>query len=72
MIEDGSNYGDFLLKTIEGAKDQFKADELKLLKRRCRTDTRDRRSKAYDIGTEVSRMRKKAIRRRYERSCRKR
>ena len=32
MIEDGSNYGDFLLKTIEGAKDQFKADELKLLK----------------------------------------
>lgn len=32
MIEDGSNYGDFLLKTIEGAKEQFKADELKLLK----------------------------------------
>ena len=31
MIEDGGNYGDFLLKTIEGAKDQFKADELKLL-----------------------------------------
>ena len=32
MIEDGGNYGDFLLKTIDGAKDQFKADELKLLK----------------------------------------
>ena len=32
MIEDGSNYGDFLLKTIDGAKKQFKADELKLLK----------------------------------------
>lgn len=31
MIEDGGNYGDFLLKTIEGAKDQFKPDELKLL-----------------------------------------
>ena len=31
-IEDGENYGDFLLKTIDGAKDQFKADELKLLK----------------------------------------
>ena len=30
MIEDGGNYGDFLLKTIDGAKDQFKADELKL------------------------------------------
>lgn len=32
MIEDGGNYGDFLLKTIEGAKDSFSADELKLLK----------------------------------------
>ena len=32
MIEDGGNYGDFLLKTIDGAKDQFTADELKLLK----------------------------------------
>ena len=31
MIEDGGNYGVFLLKTIEGAKDQFKSDELKLL-----------------------------------------
>ena len=32
MIENGSNYGDFLLSTIEGAKDQFKADELKILR----------------------------------------
>ncbi len=32
MIEDGSNYGDFLLNTIEGAKGQFTADELKTLK----------------------------------------
>lgn len=32
MIEDGKNYGDFLLDTIEGAKDQFAADELKTLK----------------------------------------
>ena len=31
MIEDGGNYGDFLLKTNDGAKSQFKADELKLL-----------------------------------------
>ena len=31
MIEDGGNYGDFLLKTIDGAKDQFKSDELKVL-----------------------------------------
>ena len=32
MQEDGKNYGDFLLSTIESAKDQFTADELKLLK----------------------------------------
>ena len=32
MIEDGKNYGDFLLDTIEGAKDQFSAEELKMLK----------------------------------------
>lgn len=32
MIEDGTNYGEFLLKTIEGAKDKFTADELKTLK----------------------------------------
>lgn len=32
MIEDGSNYGDFLLKTIDAAKDEFTADELKTLK----------------------------------------
>ena len=31
MQEDGKNYGDFLLKTIEAAKDQFTADELKLI-----------------------------------------
>ena len=31
MQEDGKNYGDFLLSTIESAKDQFTADELKLL-----------------------------------------
>ena len=32
MIEDGSNYGDFLLATIEGAKDKFTAAELETLK----------------------------------------
>lgn len=32
MIEDGSNYGDFLLKTIEGAKDEFTSDEYETLK----------------------------------------
>jgi len=32
MIEDGSNYGDFLLATLEGAKDKFTAQELETLK----------------------------------------
>ena len=32
MIEDGSNYGDFLLKTIEDAKGQFSEEELKTLR----------------------------------------
>ena len=33
MIEDGKNYGDFLLDTIEGAKEQFTAQEYELLKK---------------------------------------
>ena len=32
MIEDGKNYGDFLLDTIEGAKDQFNDKEYEWLK----------------------------------------
>ena len=32
MQEDGKNYGDFLLDTIESAKDKLSADELKLLR----------------------------------------
>ena len=32
MQEDGKNYGDFLLKTIEDAKDQFTEEELKVLR----------------------------------------
>ena len=31
LHEDGKNYGDFLLSTIESAKDQFTADEMNLL-----------------------------------------
>ena len=33
MIEDGKNYGDFLLDTIESAKDQFSDEECALLKK---------------------------------------
>lgn len=32
MIEDGTNYGDFLLGTIEAIKDEFNEDELKTLR----------------------------------------
>lgn len=32
MIEDGKNYGQFLLDTIEDAKEQFTAEELKVLR----------------------------------------
>jgi len=32
MVEDGKNYGDFLLDTIESAKDQFTASERRLLR----------------------------------------
>ena len=39
--EDGSNYGDFLLKTIESAKDEFTEDELKLI---CSKDGKTIRS----------------------------
>ena len=31
MLEDGKNYGEFLLKTIEAVKDQFTEEELKTL-----------------------------------------
>lgn len=31
MIEDGKNYGEFLLDTIDSIKEQFKPDELKLI-----------------------------------------
>ena len=33
MLEDGKNYGDFLLDTIEDAKEQFTAQEYELLKK---------------------------------------
>ena len=32
LQEDGKNYGDFLLKTIDTVKERFTEDELKLLK----------------------------------------
>ena len=37
MMEDGKNYGDFLLETINAAKDQFSSDELKLLQSEAET-----------------------------------
>ena len=52
MIEDGSNYGDFLLKTIDGAKDEFTADELKTLQGRC-TAIKGDRGQARELGEGV-------------------
>ena len=41
LQEDGKNYGDFLLSTIESAKDQFTADEYEPGFREKRTKIRD-------------------------------
>ena len=46
MMEDGKNYGDFLLETINAAKDQFSADELKLLQSEA--------EKIRDIGNKLA------------------
>ena len=51
MIEDGKNYGDFLLETINAAKDQFSADELKLLQGEA--------EKIRDIGNKLAALEEK-------------
>ena len=51
MMEDGKNYGDFLLETINAAKDQFSADELKLLQGEA--------EKIRDIGNKLAALEEK-------------
>ena len=51
MMEDGKNYGDFLLETINAAKDQFSADELKLLQSEA--------VKIRDIGNKLAALEEK-------------
>ena len=51
MMEDGKNYGDFLLETINAAKDQFSSDELKLLQ----SET----EKIRDIGNKLAALEEK-------------
>ena len=51
MMEDGKNYGDFLLETINAAKDQFSADELKLLQSEA--------EKIRDIGNKLAALEEK-------------
>ena len=51
MQEDGKNYGDFLLETIDAAKDQFSADELKLLQGEA--------EKIRDIGNKLAALEEK-------------
>ena len=51
MMEDGKNYGDFLLETINAAKDQISADELKLLQSEA--------EKIRDIGNKLAALEEK-------------
>lgn len=51
MMEDGKSYGDFLLETINAAKDQFSADELKLLQGEA--------EKIRDIGNKLAALEEK-------------
>ena len=51
MMEDGKNYGDFLLETINAAKDQFSSDELKLLQSEA--------EKIRDIGNKLAALEEK-------------
>ena len=51
LLEDGKNYGDFLLETINAAKDQFSADELKLLQGEA--------EKIRDIGNKLAALEEK-------------
>ena len=51
LMEDGKNYGDFLLETINAAKDQFSADELKLLQGEA--------EKIRDIGNKLAALEEK-------------
>ena len=51
MQEDGKNYGDFLLETINAAKDQFSSDELKLLQSEA--------EKIRDIGNKLAALEEK-------------
>ena len=51
MMEDGKKYGDFLLETINAAKDQFSSDELKLLQSEA--------EKIRDIGNKLAALEEK-------------
>ena len=51
LQEDGKNYGDFLLSTIESAKDQFTADEMNLLQGEA--------EKIRDIGNKLAALEEK-------------
>ena len=69
MVEDGKNYGDFLLDTIESAKDQFTASEA--APRRSEEDSRYRK-RADHAGGKVSRGRGDVHGQRYEYAGRRR
>ncbi len=71
MIEDGKNYGDFLLDTVENAKDQFTDKEYEWLKESA-TEISNIENKLTELEREVSRAHAEIHGRRYERARRQR
>lgn len=60
MIGDGSNYGDFLFVTVEGAKNEFSADKSKrsrpALSRLKRSRASSRRSRKISLAAQMRRV----------------
>ena len=70
-MEDGKNYGEFLLDTIEGAKDQFTDEEYEMLKESA-TEISNIENKLTELEKQVPRDHAGIHGRRYERARRQR
>ena len=71
MVEDGKNYGEFLLDTIESAKDQFTDEEYEMLKESA-TEISNIENKLTELEEQVPRDHAGIRGRRYERARRQR
>ena len=60
MQEDGKNYGDFLLDTVEGAKDQFTDEEYEMLKESA-TEISDIENKLTELENKYPEIMQKSI-----------